>query len=142
MNNKLLVVFLLVIYWIANHFIGALYVYNIKDNPLTDFSKFFNIAYVFLEFFDQFIIVFLIMKYADFGDFSLYKNRIKLLLSVSLIHLLVITIMNTLNPTNRMISFEVWMISSIRALVISIVLVAIGSILFFFVKPKHSKPIN
>lgn len=126
---------ILIIYEIIKYIIGARYI-NWSEYYESDIDSFFRNAYLFLEAFDSFIISFLIVKFSEDETYKSYINRIKLIIIITLTKFSMIVILNTINPTNRIISDKEWENNFFQNLVMVIIQILLGLIIFYFIKPK------
>ena len=142
-NKIFFLISIFIFYEVIRHFVGALLI-NWSSNNQSDIDIFFRYAYVFLEAFDSFIISILIVRLSKDKIYREYINRAKLIITITLIKFSIIVIMNTINPTNLIISDEEWENRLFQNLTISVIQILIGLIIFFFIKPstRFEKKVN
>ncbi len=130
------IIIAVVIYEIIRHFIGAIYINWNPKYENSDTQILTRKLYVFWEWIDSYIIAFFITKYSKNENMKIYSSRIKLIVTLILTKYLMIIILNTINPTNRIISFSEWMNKFGQIVIVLFFQITIGIAIFYFVKPK------
>lgn len=137
----LFLILILIMYEVARHFIGTLCINRSKYNG-SDINSIFRYAYIFLEAFDSFIILFFIVKFSKDETYRAYANRITLIIIITLTKFSMIVLLNTINPTNRIISQEEWIKRFFQNLTMATIQILLCLIIFYFVKPRKKELIE
>lgn len=135
-KNNYHIIIAVIIYEIIRHFFGTIFINWSSIETLSDTQLLMRNLYNFWPLIDVYIAAFIIIKYSVDEKLKIFINRIKLIAILIIVKWLMVIILNTINPTNRIISSEEWISKSISVSTLSIIQVLLGILIFYFIKPK------
>lgn len=135
-KNNYHIIIAVIIYEIIRYFFGTIFINWSSIETLSDTQLLMRNLYNFWPLIDVYIAAFIIIKYSVDEKLKIFINRIKLIAILIIVKWLMVIILNTINPTNRIISSEEWISKSISVSTLSIIQVLLGILIFYFIKPK------
>ena len=136
LKKSVQLIFAFVIFEIIFHFFGSLVIFRNPASGVTSLQIWVRLFYELFGIVLPLIVAISITKLNRNSELNKFSKRIKLVILLVLISWIMIVLLNTINPTNRIISSDEWNSKFIGVTILSIIQIIIGIVVIYFVKPK------